>query len=70
MPRKRIFIKTSNWNKVNSGKYRIGNRKSGVPANSLSTKQLLAIIADSGKSKYHANAISVLKSRNNIATTI
>lgn len=70
MPRKRIHLKTSNWNRVNSGKYRIGNRKSGVPANSLSTKQLLAILSDSGKSKYHANAVAVLKNRNNISTTI
>ena len=70
MPRQRKHNKTSNWNTISSSKFRIGTRKAGVPANSLPTKQLLAIVSDSGKAKYHSKAYAVLKKRKNIAQSL
>lgn len=44
-------------------KFRIGNRKSGVSAEHMDTASLIKVLGDPNKSKYHANAVSVLKTR-------
>ena len=44
-------------------KHRIGNRKSGVSAEQMSTPDLIAVLANAGKTKYHKNAAIVLRTR-------
>jgi len=61
--RKRVkkgqVVKTSNVLR----KHRIGNRKTGVSAEHMTTTDLIAVLANDNKSKYHANAVTVLKTR-------
>ncbi len=66
MPRQRIYLKNSNWNLNVQRKLRIGTRKGGVSAFLMKTKDLVAVLADKSKAKYHANAITVLKNRTNL----
>ncbi len=44
-------------------KFRIGNRKTGDSAEQMNTEDLIAVLANESKSKYHRNAASVLKTR-------
>jgi hypothetical protein len=67
MPRKRIHTKNQNWNKNVKRKFRIGNRKGGVSALTMSTKALLVILSDESKAKYHNNAAAALMYRGNLA---
>ena len=46
-----------------SRKFRIGNRKSGVAAERMSTTDLIAVLADDNKRKFHKNAATVLRTR-------
>ena len=66
MARKRKYVKGSRPNTPIQRKFRIGNRKSGVSAMSLSTKELLAVLSNDSKSKYHANAAKALLYRGNL----
>ena len=66
MPRQRKYLKGKNWNHNSKRKFRIGTRKDGVSALSMTTKQLLAVIANEDKAKYHSNAVAVLKYRGNL----
>ncbi len=70
MPRKRVYLKALNWNRNDQRKLRIGNRKDGVSANSMSTKDLLAVLANTDKTKYHNNAKKALSVRGNISKVI
>ncbi len=70
MPRKRIYIKNKKWNRNKQRKFRIGNRKGGVSALTMTTKDLLSVLATPEKSKYHDNAKAVLKYRGNISKVI
>jgi len=44
-------------------KFRIGNRKGGIAAEQMSTADLIAVLANENKTKYHKNAAIVLKTR-------
>lgn len=44
-------------------KKKIGTRENGVSANLMSSKDLIAVLADPNKSKWHNNARSALASR-------
>ena len=44
-------------------KHRIGNRKGGVSAEQMSTTDLIAVLANDNKTKYHKNAAIVLRTR-------
>jgi len=66
MPQNREFLKSKEYNKNKRHKYRIGTRSDGVSALSLTTKELLAVLANKDKAKYHANVIKVLSYRGNL----
>ena len=66
MPRKRTNTKGKNWNLADRRKFRVGNRKGGVSALSMKTSELLKVLADEGKAKYHNNVVAVLKHRGNL----
>ena len=65
MPKARKRTKTGQVVKVSNvlRKFRIGNRKSGVAAESMSTVDLIKVLADKTKSKFHKNAAIVLRTR-------
>ena len=44
-------------------KFRIGNRKSGVSANTMSTEQLISVVTGSNHAKDIKNAQTVLNNR-------
>jgi len=44
-------------------KFRIGTRKSGLAAEQMSTTDLIAVLANESKTKYHKNAAIVLRTR-------
>lgn len=44
-------------------KFRTGNRKCGVAAKQMSTTDLIAVLANENKTKYHKNAAIVLRTR-------
>lgn len=70
MPKARVYQKDKIWNKVASKKLRIGSRKVGVSALHMSTKDLIEVLANPKKKKWHKHAVTVLRTRTNIATSI
>lgn len=44
-------------------KFKIGGRKGGVSAYTMSSDDLIAVLKNPGKSRYHTNARTVLSSR-------
>ena len=66
MPRKRTHSKSTNWNKNDRRKFRIGNRKGGTSALDMTTKDLLDVLSNPDKKKYHSKAVAVLKHRGNL----
>ena len=65
MPKLRKRVKKGQVTKKSNvlRKHRIGNRKSGVAAEQMSTTDLIAVLANSSKRKYHKNAGIVLRTR-------
>ena len=65
MPKARKRTKKGQVIKVSnvSRKFRIGNRKSGVAAERMSTTDLIAVLANTSKRRYHKNAVAVLNTR-------
>lgn len=65
MPKQRkIVVKGQVKKKQNvKRKFRIGNRKGGVAAEQMSTQDLIAVLANESKRKYHKNAAAVLRTR-------
>lgn len=65
MPKGRKIVKTNNSiKKVNVKRsLRIGTRKAGVSANTLSSTKLLESLKDTNKKKWHASARTVLTNR-------
>lgn len=71
MPKKKIHVKGSaNPNKNIQRKFRIGNRKNGVSAITMKTVDLVKILSDKDKSKWHHLAVQVLKIRGNIPQVV
>lgn len=65
MPKGRKVIKTANSiKKVNvKRKLRIGTRKNGVGANTMSNERLREVLEDTNKTRYHGKARTVLNAR-------
>jgi len=65
MPKGRKVVKTaSSVKKVNvQRKHRIGTRKAGVGANTMSTESLQEVLKSSNKSKWKSSAQRVLTAR-------
>lgn len=65
MPKNRNVVKkdgvTHRYNVAS--KFRIGNRKTGKAANTMSNEALQAVLDSKGKARYHANARTVLATR-------
>ncbi len=52
--------------KVVPTKFRIGTRKHGKSAHMMSTEDLMQVVLDDNKSKWHASAIQVINLRTNV----
>lgn len=65
MPKARkVVVKGQTRTKQNvKRKLRIGNRKNAVSAFSMSTKDLISVLADDNKKRWHKNAAKVLRDR-------
>ena len=65
MPKSRKKVKEGNriTTLVVPTKFRVGNRKSGVSAHSMSTAALVAALEDKNKSKYRNSINAVLATR-------
>ena len=65
MPKQRARIKKGQVIKKSNvlRKFRIGNRKNGVAAERMATVDLIKVLADKNKSKFHKNAAIVLRTR-------
>jgi len=65
MPKQRRRVKKGQVVKKSNvlRKHRIGNRKSGIAAESMKTVDLIAVLANENKTKYHKNAAIVLRTR-------
>lgn len=65
MPKQRKRVKKGQVVKTSNvlRKHRIGTRKTGVAAEQMSTVDLIAVLADDNKTRYHKNAAIVLRTR-------
>lgn len=65
MPKNRRVIKTaSSIKKVNvKRKLRIGTRKSGIAANTMTNEKLKEVLKDTNKTRYHTKVRTVLNAR-------
>jgi len=65
MPKSRKKVKDGNRiiTSIVPTKFRVGNRKSGVSAHTMSTSSLVAALEDKNKSKYRNSINAVLATR-------
>jgi hypothetical protein len=63
MPKIRSKLATKANRRMITTKFRVGNRKTGRSANSMSIEDLKKGLEDSNKKKYHGNMITALIKR-------